>query len=246
MPSSKVLSYSMLLCLGATGALVLAPAGVLAQAAANAPAAAVASVPEGQDAHTAAPAAQLLRRGAPYRLRQGDVIELTFQLCPEFNQDVTVQPDGQISLRGIDPIKVEGESLTETTASVVHAYTTIMKDPVVAVSLKDFEKPYFIAAGQVGRPGKYDLRSSLTITEAVAIAGGFNKDAKHSEVVLFRPMGDEKFQSRVVDVKRLLAERDLSQDVHLLPGDVLWVPSSKMSLIRPYIPNSNVFFNPIP
>ena len=246
MPSRKVLSFTAVVCPLAIGLLILAPGRLLAQAASEAPVAALASVPEGQGAHTDAPTAQLLRRGAPYRLRQGDVIELTFQLCPEFNHDVTVQPDGQISLRGIDPIKVEGESVTETTASVVHAYSTIMREPVVAVSLKDFEKPYFVAAGQVGRPGKYELRSSMTITEAVAIAGGFNKDAKHSEVVLFRPMGDEKFQSRVVDVKKLLAERNLSEDVHILPGDVLWVPSSKMSYIRPYIPNSNIFFNPIP
>ena len=187
---------------------------------------------------------RLMRRDAPYRLRQGDVIELTFQLCPEFNQDVTVQPDGQISLRGIAPIKVVEESLVETRDSVIHAYTSIMRDPVVAVALKDFEKPYFIAAGQVAKPGKYDLRSSMTITEAVAIAGGFNKDAKHSQVVLFRPAGDEKFQSRVVDVKKLLAQRDLNEDVHILPGDVLYVPSSRMSVVRPYLPNSNIFLNP--
>jgi protein involved in polysaccharide export with SLBB domain len=78
----------------------------------------------------------------------------------------------------------------------------------------------------------------------VAIAGGFNKDAKHSQVVLFRPSGDETFQSRVIDVKKLLAERDLNEDVHLQPGDVLYVPSSKMSTIRPYLPNSNIFLNP--
>jgi polysaccharide export outer membrane protein len=64
--------------------------------------------------------------------------------------------------------------------------------------------------------------------------------------VLFRPVGDDTFQSRVVDVKKLLAERDLSQDVRLLPGDVLYVPKSRMAYVRPYIPNSNVFFNPIP
>lgn len=246
MPSSKAFATALLFCLPAIALACLVPATLFAQTTVQNPAPALAAGTDGQAANTAAPTAQLRRRGAPYRLRQGDIIEIVFELCPEFNQDVTVQPDGQISVRGVAPINVEGQSLTEVTASVVHAYTVIMKDPVVAVSLKDFEKPYFIAAGEITRPGKYDLRSSLTITEAVAIAGGFDKDAKHSQVVLFRPVGDDMFQSRVVDVKKLLAERDLNQDVRLLPGDVLYVPKSKMSYVRPYIPNSNIFFNPIP
>jgi polysaccharide export outer membrane protein len=237
----KVFSSWLLLGLAIAG--LIAPGRTIAQIAQPVQAfSSVATIgPAGQSAGATA---QLVRRDAPYRLRQGDVIELYFQLCPEFNQDVTVQPDGQISLRGTAPIKVVGESLVETQDSVVHAYASIMREPVVAVSLKDFEKPYFIVAGQIAKPGKYDLRSSMTITEAVAIAGGFNKDAKHSQVVLFRPVGDEKFESRVIDVKKLLAQRDLNEDVHIQPGDVLYVPSNRMSIIRPYLPNSNIFFNP--
>ena len=230
--NNRYYTLALLLAIGTTGvglAQTIVPAGPSSPASAN----------------RVSPTTQLVRRGAPYRLRQGDVLALSFELCPEFNQDVTVQPDGQISLRGVNAVNVEGQSLTEVTASVNHAYASIMREPVVAVALKDFEKPYFIAAGEVNRPGKYDLRSFMTITEAVAIAGGFDKDAKHSQVVLFRPVGDEQFQSRVIDVKKLLAERDLNQDLHLLPGDVLYVPKSKMSVVRPYLPNTNIFFNPL-
>jgi polysaccharide export outer membrane protein len=240
--SNKGFRYGLSLYLCLAGPLQVVPAG--GQTTSQAPVSAFTSASGAESVHGTAPIAQLMRRGAPYRLRQGDVIELNFQLCPEFNQNVTVQPDGQISIRGVAPIHVEGESLTEATDSVVHAYASIMRDPVVAVSLKDFEKPFFIAAGEVARPGKYDLRSSMTITEAVAIAGGFDKDAKHSQVVLFRPVGDE-FQSKVVDVKKLLADRNLNEDVRLMPGDVLYIPRSKMSYIRPYIPSSNIFFNPL-
>jgi polysaccharide export outer membrane protein len=233
MQSTKVLSFLLL------GLTISAPAQTT-----QVPPATVASLLAGPDAPSALTTTQLARRDSPYRLRQGDVVELYFQLCPEFNQDVTVQPDGQISLRGTAPIKVVGESLVEAQESIAHAYSSIMRDPVVAVSLKDFEKPYFVAAGQVVRPGKYDLRSSMTITEAVAIAGGFNKDAKHSQVVLFRRTSDDHFESRVVDVKKLLAQRDLNEDMSLQPGDVLYIPSNRMSIIRPYLPNSNIFFNP--
>jgi polysaccharide biosynthesis/export protein len=234
---------ALLLSLGTVGVGISVPGRCLAQTAPTS-AEAIPSLREAQGAHGAAPGTQLLRRGAPYRLRQGDVLTLSFQLCPEFNQDVAVQPDGQISLRGVTSINVEGQSLDEVTKTLTHTYSSIMREPVIAVALKDSEKPYFIAAGEVTKPGKYDLRSSMTITEAVAIAGGFDKDAKSSQVVLFRPVGDETFQSRVIDVKQLLAERDLNMDFHVLPGDVLYVPKSKMSIIRPYLPSTNVFFNP--
>jgi polysaccharide biosynthesis/export protein len=244
--TSKVFNFTLSLVLGTTGLSATVSAPLIAQSTVQTPVAAVSPVADTESAGKAAPNAQLVRRGAPYRLRQGDLIELVFELCPEFNQNVVVQPDGQISIRGVPAINVEGQTLVEVTASVIHAYTPIMKDPVIAVALKDFEHPYFIAAGEVNRPGKYDLRSSLTITEAVAIAGGFDKDAKHSQFVLFRRVGDDGFQSKVVDVKKLLADRNLNEDVRLQPGDVVYIPKSKLSYVRPYIPNSNVFFNPIP
>jgi protein involved in polysaccharide export with SLBB domain len=52
--------------------------------------------------------------------------------------------------------------------------------------LKDFEKPYFVAGGRVARPGKYDLRGDTTVSQGIALAGGFLDSAKHSQVVLFR------------------------------------------------------------
>jgi polysaccharide biosynthesis/export protein len=240
---SKIVTLPMLLIIGTAGMVASGPGRCLGQVT-SVPETSSSPLPETQGAHRVAPGAQLVRRGAPYRLRQGDVLGLSFQLCPEFNQDVTVQPDGAISLRGVAPINVEGQSLDEVTKGLIRTYTSIMREPVIAVALKDFEKPYFIATGEVAKPGKYDLRSSMTITEAVAIAGGFSKDAKNSQVVLFRPMGDETFQSRIIDVKKLLAERDLNLDAHVLPGDVLYIPKSKMSMIRPYLPSTNVFFNP--
>ena len=84
-------------------------------------------------------------------------------------------------------IFVEGQTVPELTETLKAAYAKILHDPVITIALKDFEMPYFIAAGQVTKPGKYDLRSDLTVTQAVAIAGGFNDKSKHSQVVLFRP-----------------------------------------------------------
>jgi polysaccharide export outer membrane protein len=114
------------------------------------------------------------------------------------------------------------------------------------IALKDFEKPYFIASGQVEKPGKYDLRSDLTVTEGVAIAGGFNDKAKHSQVVLFRPIPGGGYEAKLLNVKKLLATRNLSEDIHLQPGDMLYVPQNALSKIRPFLPTSSMgaYYNP--
>jgi polysaccharide export outer membrane protein len=128
----------------------------------------------------------------------------------------------------------------ELTESLRVAYARILRDPVIAIALKDFEKPYFIASGQVGKPGKYDLRSALTVTEAVAIAGGFNDKAKHSQVVLFHPLPSGGYEAKLLNIKKLLASRDLSEDAQVRAGDMLYVPQSAYSRIRPFLPTSSL------
>jgi polysaccharide export outer membrane protein len=213
---------------------ILALAGLLAIAAAQAMGQAA---PE-QDV-CAAPAIStpgLTARAPQYRMRRGDSFDLAFRYSPELNQTVVVQPDGYVTLKEVGSVYIEGQTLTGVECSVKVAYAKILHDPVITVAPKDLEKPYFIAAGQVGKPGKYDLRSDLTLTEAVAVAGGFNERSKHSQVVLYRPLATGGYSAKLINVKQLLASRNLSEDMQILPGDMLYVPQNTFSKIRQFIP----------
>jgi polysaccharide biosynthesis/export protein len=209
-----------------------------------APGVAAASTPtEASSSLSATPSASapgLLQRNPRYKLRKGDSFDVDFAMTPEFNQVIAVQPDGYITLRAIGSMYVEGQTVPELTQTLTSAYTKILHDPVIAVSLKDFEKPYFIASGQVGKPGKYDLRGDLTVSEAVAIAGGFDDKSKHSQVVLFHPVPSGGYEAKVINVKKLMADKDLSEDIRLQPGDMLFVPQNSLSKIKPFLPSSSV------
>jgi polysaccharide export outer membrane protein len=198
----------------------------------------VASANVAGSAKSTAPGFQ--ERNPRYRLRKSDSFEVDFAMTPEFNQSVAVQPDGFVTLKSVGSIYVEGQTVPQLTDTLKKAYAGILNDPNIAVSLKDFEKPYFIASGQVAKPGKYDLRSDLTVTEAVAIAGGFDEKSKHSQVVLFRPVADGGFSTKIIDVKKLMASRNMSEDVRLQPGDLLFVPQNNLSKIKPFLPTSSV------
>jgi polysaccharide export outer membrane protein len=175
-----------------------------------------------------------------YRLRSSDVVEIDMTFSPQFNQVLTVQPDGYLPLRGVEQLYAENLTVPELQAAIRRAYTGVLHDPEVTVVLKDFDKPSFIATGEVTHPGKYELRADTTVTEAVAIAGGFTPRAKHSQIILFRRISQETVESHLLNVKSMLKARALGEDVHLCPGDVLFVPQNLISKIRQFLPASNL------
>ena len=175
-----------------------------------------------------------------YLLRPSDVLQITFAISPEYDQSITVQPDGYINLRGVGDVYVAGKSVPELIEALKKTYQQFLHEPIINVELKDFEKPYFIAGGEFGHPGKFELRGDTTVSEAVAIAGGFTDKAKHSEVVLFRRAPGGWAEAKRLDVKQMLAKKDLSEDVHLRPGDLIYVPKNSLSKLRQFIPNTGL------
>lgn len=182
----------------------------------------------------------LQRRGARYEVQNSDVMDLQFEFTPDFNQTVTVQPDGFITLKEIGDVQVQGQTIPEIKTTIQRAYADILAKPEVTIYLKDFNKPYFLALGQVARPGKYDLRGITTVSAAVAEAGGFTTESKHSQVLLFRRVNDQWSSVTKLDVKHMLKSRNLTEDVDLHPGDMLYVPQNFISKVKAYIPTPSM------
>jgi polysaccharide export outer membrane protein len=177
-----------------------------------------------------------------YRITPSDVIELTFPFVPEFNQVVTVQPDGYVTLRGVGDLRVQSRTLPEFRQLLLDAYANTLMEPTVTITLKEFEKPYFVAAGEVKTPGKFELRGATTVTQALALAGGPTLSAKHSQVILFRRYSDDLLEVKEIDVKKMFANKDMSEDYLLRPGDTLFVPRSLISRLKPFLPTAGLGF----
>lgn len=170
-----------------------------------------------------------------YRLHPSDVVEVTFTVAPEFNQTLTVLPDGFVMLKDAGLLRAQDLNLQEFSDAVRQAYSGYLHDPQAAVALKDFERHYFIVGGEVAKPGKYELRSDTTVAEAVQIAGGFTHEAKHSQIVLFRRVSDDLLESRLLNLKKMLRESRLDEDAHLQSGDMVFVPQNKLSKISRFL-----------
>jgi len=179
-------------------------------------------------------------RNELYKIQQSDTLELTFTFAPEFNQTVTVQPDGYVSLRMVGSLQAGDLTVPALSSQIETAYAGILNQAEVNISLKEFEHPYFLAAGEIGKPGKYDLRGDTTLLQATAIAGGLTDKAKTSQVVLFRSASNGYVETKVVDLKRILRDRSLAEDIRLRRGDLLFVPKSRMAKIERFLPSSNL------
>jgi len=188
---------------------------------------------------------QLGERRPLYRLNRSDVVTVSFTLSPEFDQNLTVQPDGYVSIKDAGLVAAQGLTLEEFRLAVRRAYAGYLRDPEVAVALKEFEHPYFVAGGEVGHPGKYELRADTSIMEAVQIAGGFTHEAKHSQVVLFRHASNDLVEARVFDLKKMLREKTLIEAPLLRPGDMVFVPQNSISKIERLLskPSLSMYLN---
>ena len=163
-------------------ALAIVPASVMAQ---NGPGPAPAVAPGPSDANAGPPPGAssvdrpvLQERYARYQVTRSDVLSLSFPMSPELNRNVTVQPDGYINLQSTGSIYVQGMTVPEIVVALKKAYANVLRDPIIDVDLVDFQKPFFIAGGQVGKPGQYELRHDTTVSQALAMAGGIASGGK--------------------------------------------------------------------
>jgi polysaccharide export outer membrane protein len=206
--------------------------------------AAVAPEPDASSAATAQPDASSVDpndtewtrwTSGRYRITPGDVLELTFPFVPELTQTVTVQPDGYVSLKELPDMRIQGRTVAQVNADLLDAYGRFVRDPVLTVTLKEFQQPYFIAGGDVTKPGRYELRGPTTMSEAIALAGGPIRGANMSNVVLFRRTAGEQLETKQVNVRRMYARHDLSEDVLQRPGDILFVPKGVLGKLQPML-----------
>ncbi len=190
----------------------------------------------------AASAQTLSVRNARYHLRPGDVISVSYRYTPEYNATVSIQPDGFGSLPILGDLKLGGLALPQVHDAILTEAAKRFNDPEITIELKEFEKPHYIVGGEVGTPGRYDIRGHVTALQAIEMAGGFRPSGKSSQVLLIRPVDDKMAETRLIDLKKVTKERRPTEDLELKDGDMLIVPKTRLATVEPYIRLVNAGF----
>jgi polysaccharide biosynthesis/export protein len=172
---------------------------------------------------------------ARYRLQPGDVLDVQFRYSPEFNQTITIQPDGYVSLEISGDLKVAGLTVEQARQAILKRASERLQDPVATVILKEFQRPYFVVAGEVAQPGRIEMRESVTAIQAIMLAGGMKETARSSQVVVFRKINSDMAEVKLLNLKSIRRTSDLENDLTLQAGDMVYVPRDKISKIERFM-----------
>lgn len=181
-------------------------------------------------------------RTQAYLLRVGDVIDVYFAADPGLDFDTPITPSGTISLPMAGEIPAAGRTTGELGTAVAEAMAPYLVDPTSSVVIQSLAKQYVYVIGEVTSPGRIEDIADLTVSMALAEAGGIHQLGKPSSVMVVRTRGVERPVAFKVDVTKILSARDMSQDVALRPNDVVYVPKSVIGQVDEFV---DLFMNRI-
>jgi polysaccharide export outer membrane protein len=168
-----------------------------------------------------------------YRLGPEDVISVNV-----FGQDrysragITIPPSGRISLSLIPGgVFVNGKTVDEVAEIITQKYDEYIIDPQVTVSLEKASSYRYSIIGDVGQPGIRLMNHRMTVTEAIAEAGGVLPTGNRSKVVVLRRQPNGMLSPIAVNVSAIY-KGTVPDTTYLVPGDQIVVPGNKLKTFQ--------------
>jgi len=168
-----------------------------------------------------------------YRLGPEDVISVDV-----FNQDrysrkgITIPPSGRISLSLIPGgVFVNGKTVEEVAAIITKRYDEYIIEPQVTVSLDKAASYRYSVVGDVGNPGIRLMNHRMTVSEAIAEAGGVLGTGDKSKIVVLRRQPTGNLAQIQVNLSAVYKGK-APDTTYLVPGDQIFVPGNKMKKFK--------------
>jgi len=160
---------------------------------------------------------------AGFTIGPEDVLGINVWREPEVSGDVTVRPDGMITLPLIRDVKAAGLTPNQLADRIQEAVREFVTDASVTVVVRQMNSRKVFITGEVARPGAYPLVSSMTVMQLIAVAGGLNEFAEAKSISVMRVEAG-KTRTFPFDYKNVASGRKPEQNIVLKPGDTVVVP----------------------
>jgi len=177
-----------------------------------------------------------------YRLRVGDVLAISFPADRDLDYTTPVSPVGTVSVPSGGEVVVAGKTIDEARAAIESRMSELLREPRAMLTLdKVGQQPVYVL-GEVGKPGPVMAAGPITVTMALAGAGGMEPSGKPSSVMVIRSTGVPEAVAIKVDVGKVLSGGDLSYDLPLQAYDIVYVPKSAIGKVNEFV---DLFFHEI-
>lgn len=181
----------------------------------------------------AAPSAEVIAEAnsakEEFLLGPEDVLDIAVWRSEDLTQKgIVVRPDGYISMPLIGEVEVNGRTAKELAAHIAERLKEYKEKALVHVKVKEVNSYYVYVLGDVAKPGKYQVKSHITVLQAIAIAGGFTPYAAKNKMQVRRTVVGPPGHSREIKIPApyddLLSGDGEIKDFVLKTGDMVVVP----------------------
>jgi polysaccharide export outer membrane protein len=167
---------------------------------------------------------------ASFKLGKGDVLSISVYDEPDLTlESVPVRPDGKLAFPLIGEVQVDGRNVEAVSNEIRERLLQFVLEPRVSVVVREFNSLDYTLYGEVVNPGVYPLTTEVSITGAIAKAGGLTKGQFRASSVeladLTHAFLARNGQVMPVDFVRLIRHGDVRFDIELQPGDYIHIPS---------------------
>ena len=157
-----------------------------------------------------------------------DVVEVAVWRNQDLSRIVTVRPDGMISLPLIGDVQASGLTAAQVSERISKRLAEYKENPSVSVSVKEINSYFIYVAGEVTRPGKYQLKSYATVLQGISLAGGFTQYASRNQMAVVRSLrngtGTDRQLRIPVRYDDLVSGKGEIGNFRLMSGDTIVVP----------------------
>ena len=162
-----------------------------------------------------------------YILTSSDTLEMSIFREPDLTTRSRVASDGTVQLPLIGDVKVAGMTVRSAREIIRKRYDAdYLVDPQVYLNVINYAQRKFTILGQVTKPGTYEFPGgdSLSLLQAVGMAGGFTRTADRGKVIIKRPAKGGAEETLKLNAKKMAAEG--KGVFNIAPGDVITVGES--------------------
>ena len=176
------------------------------------------------------------RHGETYRLSKYDEISVqivgfnsalgTGALSSAALDSVMIGPDGYAQLPYAGSLRLAGLTLDEARDLISERMHRYLRFPELTVGVKTYGKRRVYVMGEVSAPGIKEMSAdTLNTYAAITSAGGFTNRGRSTQVQVIRVVGDTMYYKQV-NLKNYIKKHDLTQNLALQDGDIVYVPTS--------------------
>lgn len=179
---------------------------------------------------------------AAYRFYPGDKLRMDVRTAPELSAELTIAPDGRITLPTIGPVLAGGQTVRELQASLEEIYANELRDPSLVITPMEFGSQKVFVGGEVKAPGVFELPGEIDVLQAIVMAGGWTETGAPTKVIVMRRQPGGEMMTRVVDARGGLARTALYDIGPLRRFDVVYVTRSAIAdqnqFVQQYVRNA--------